>query len=164
MTQFVKVPDGLTVEYAYDRPYEYVDGPLTFGADLGRPEVWMITTAIATRRKRVSSKGGTTTAYVKDQSGRVVGVGVAYCRPDEQFVKAIGRDLALERALLGCGAKSTYDRHVERIAHAEQARLMAADRAAEVNRARGQLNSKRFGLGLPPLPPTAIIDCAAPDR
>jgi hypothetical protein len=44
-------------------------------------------------------KGGTTYARIFDANGDLVAKGIATCSNDDNYVKAIGRDIALGRAL-----------------------------------------------------------------
>jgi hypothetical protein len=43
-------------------------------------------------------RGGKTICKVHDDRGRLVSVGIAYCHPKDNYVKAEGRKLALARA------------------------------------------------------------------
>lgn len=82
-----KIPNGFRVEYNYIRPKVsvFVESPFFEG--------------MFERRQVISPKGGTTIASVRDEYGNLVASGRARCAKSDRFVKRIGRDIALGRAL-----------------------------------------------------------------
>lgn len=70
---------------------------------------------VRVKQQRLRACGGETRVVVYDEAGRPRGAGVAYCRPDEPYVKALGQEIALWRACFGCvGDGGAYERHVAR--------------------------------------------------
>lgn len=73
------VPDGLVAQYEHCRNHVLVS---TQSQDVG-----------------VSPFGGATICRILDENRVVVAVGEAYCSEEDQYVKKIGRDISLGRAL-----------------------------------------------------------------
>lgn len=80
-----ELPEGFTVKYRHERDEAFIPPRFDRFDELGAVSV--------------SPKGGKTEAFIFDSKGNEVATGEAVCRPDENFDKALGRTIALGRAL-----------------------------------------------------------------
>lgn len=87
-------PAGYTVKFYHEREFTLDKvTPLTPGHVKKEGDV----AAIA--RYRLSPTGGLTQAILYDESETPRATGFAICSPSDNFVKAVGRSIALERAI-----------------------------------------------------------------
>ena len=77
-----EIPAGHRVRYKHERAY-YDKGPFAHIHD----------------SYSLLPQGGKTIARIIDPEGNEIARGEAVCRPDENFKKAMGREIALGRAL-----------------------------------------------------------------
>lgn len=80
-----QVPEGLVAQYEHCRNYDPVIEGYTENTVVITPTV--------------SPCGGTTICRILDENRVVVAVGEALCADNDQYVKKIGRDISLGRAL-----------------------------------------------------------------
>jgi hypothetical protein len=83
--RLTELPAEHTAKYKYERAKRV----LTRNTLQGRPE----------GKLTFEPLGGKTTCTILSPAGVAVAEGTATCRPDEAFVKALGRTIALGRAL-----------------------------------------------------------------
>lgn len=95
-----ELPEGYTVDYVHRhgvgrrRPARLEPTPISF---------------LSTERYHQIAGGHSTEAVVCTSGGVIVSIGVAMCRPEDQFSKRLGRIIALGRALKALEAMCPLD-------------------------------------------------------
>lgn len=88
------LPEGYRVKYKH---YRYV-----FRHDRQNHVLTALDPFMRRSPIHIEPCGGETRAVIYDEKNKVIGVGDAVCRTDENYVKRIGREIALHRALRAC--------------------------------------------------------------
>lgn len=78
-----------TAHYRYHSPVAAKLGGVAF-----------LTHELRAERLGISPRGGVTVVTLVNPSGQAIGIGYAVCSPRDNYVRTIGRGLALERMLL----------------------------------------------------------------
>lgn len=97
-----QLPDGYSVKFRHRRLRRYAARKFKFDDTITVDDTVVDNHLVV--RTSLNPFGGATQAEVFDESGQLVAIGTAICRPDEHFVKAVGRQVALGRALKTIGA------------------------------------------------------------